>query len=75
MNVVLEIGTHVPEYIVPQSKEQTMPFYRRETLQYYMLKNRLVSPVRKQEGQWAMGNTCIALSIGFLAYFAINWGK
>jgi len=51
MNVVLEIGTHVPEYIVPQSKEQTMPFYRRETLQYYMLKNRLVSPVRKQEGQ------------------------
>jgi hypothetical protein len=50
-DMFLGIGPHIPEYIVPQSKEQTMQFYHRESLQYCMMKNRLVSPVRKQEGQ------------------------
>lgn len=72
MNMFIGISPHIPEYIVPQSKEQTTQFYHRESLQYYMLKNRLVSPVRKKEGQCAIGNTCIALSIAFLAYSTIN---
>jgi hypothetical protein len=51
MNMFLGIGLHIPEYIVPQSKEQTMQFYHPENLQYYMVKNRIVLPLKKQEGQ------------------------
>ena len=48
MNVFLGIGPHIPEYIVPQSKEQTVQFYHPENLRYYLMKNRLVLPVNKQ---------------------------